>query len=207
MFNIGVLALQGDVDAHIDILELLGARVCKITKLSDLHGLDGIVIPGGESTTFSMLLESSGLFEPIKKIVSDGIPTLGTCAGLILLSTKVLDGRSDQKSFGLLNAVVKRNGFGRQISSFVDKIELQDSNNGEEATYINEEYQTVKVTGAFIRAPKIVSVGPGVQVLGTILQKEIVYVREKNIFATSFHPEITRNTFIHEKFLDAAKKG
>ena len=148
---VGVLALQGAFVAHQRALEGVGAATRQVRQPADLIGLDALVMPGGESTTMSKLLSTSGLFDEIKALLSDGLPVLGTCAGMILLATEVLDGRADQLSFAAIDISVQRNGYGRQVDSFETDLAV---------TGFDHPFHAV-----FIRAPKVVSIGAGVEVL------------------------------------------
>ncbi len=171
----------------------LGCHVQLVKTPNDLEGLDGIVIPGGESTTISMLLESSKTYEPLSKLLSEGMPVLGTCAGMILLADTVLDGRADQKSFDQIELTVRRNGFGRQIASFERDLIVEG---------LEEPFP-----GVFIRAPLAERVGPNVQVLSTIESPDgegtPVLCRQRNVLVSSFHPELTNDTRIHRIFVDS----
>jgi len=157
----------------------------------DLETIDAIILPGGESTTISMLLESSGTFEPLKERLSQGLPAFGTCAGMIMLSNKVLDGRTDQRSFDRIDISVRRNAFGRQIASFETEIDVHG---------LGEPFP-----GVFIRAPGVETVGPEVEVLATVTlddQSEMpVLCRQNNILVSSFHPELTEDLRLHQMFL------
>tara|TARA_Y100001949_G_C15982932_1_gene329199 strand:+ start:1325 stop:1912 length:588 start_codon:yes stop_codon:yes gene_type:complete len=188
---VGVLALQGASGEHVDALRKLGIRAQEVRMPEDLVAIDGIILPGGESTTISMLLESSGTFEPLSELLSHGLPAFGTCAGMILLSNEVLDGRNDQRSFDRIDIAVRRNAFGRQIASFEKQIDVRG---------LAEPFQAV-----FIRSPGVESVGPEVEVLATIeLDKEIeipVLCRQNNILVSSFHPELTDDLRLHQMFL------
>lgn len=185
--RIGVLALQGAFDAHRVSLDSFDVVVTKVRRPADLIGLDGVVLPGGESTTMSNLLVSSGLFEPLRRMIDDGLPVLGTCAGLILLAEGIIDGRPDQVSFGALAADVRRNGYGRQIDSF--EVDL------------SVEGFTTPFHAVFIRAPKIERCDPNVSVLAS-LDGTPVLVRSRSILALSFHPELTGDGRIHRLFVD-----
>ena len=185
---VGVLALQGAFAAHQRALESAGATTRQVRQPGDLGGIDALVMPGGESTTMSRLLTTSGLFDDIKALLSDGLPVLGTCAGMILLATEVLDGRPDQLSFGAIDITVQRNGYGRQIDSFETDLDVAEVQGG-------------KVHAFFIRAPLINSVGPGVTVLAQIEGQGIVAAREGHLLVTSFHPELTEDGRIHRYFL------
>ncbi len=188
MVTIGVLALQGAFRAHRQKLVELGVESSEVRTPGDLESVDALVMPGGESTTMSMLLESSGLYEPLAARITDGMAVFGTCAGLILLSTEIEDGRPDQRSFGRLDIAVQRNGYGRQLESFETELET---------TVTDEEIHAV-----FIRAPRITRTGEGVEVLATV-RDEPVLVREGNALGASFHPELANGSRIHRLFLDS----
>ncbi len=187
---IGVLDLQGDVREHLAALHDVGAEGFRIKRPADLDGVDGLVLPGGESTTLSMLLESTGLFEPIAERVASGLPVLGTCAGAVLLSREVLDGRDDQRSFGALDAVVRRNGYGRQVASF-------------ETELVFGSGEGPLLPAVFIRAPLIVSVGEEVDVLA-LHEGMPVLVRQGPLVASVFHPELTPDRRVHRMFVEIA---
>lgn len=190
MPRVGVLALQGDVAEHLSVLASLGVDARRVLVPEHLDEVDALVMPGGESTTMAHLLVSSGLREPLAKRLDDKMPVLGTCAGLILLSTRVLDGRADQWSYGALDVVVRRNGYGRQIASFESPLVV--SGVGE-------------VPGVFIRAPRIVEWGDEVEVLASLEhdgELNPVFVRQGSVLGASFHPELTSDTKVHELFLD-----
>ena len=191
---VGVLALQGDVREHVAALATVGARSQLVKHPAHLEELDGLIIPGGESTTLSMLLESTGLFEAIAERLGDGagdggpMPVFGTCAGLILVAREVLDGRADQRTFGVLDAVVQRNGYGRQQQSF-------------EADVVLGSGEGPALPTVFIRAPFLVSVGDDVEVLAE-LDGVPVLVRHGSVLASSFHPELTSDRRIHRLFAE-----
>jgi 5'-phosphate synthase pdxT subunit len=182
---VGVLNLQGDVREHVAALGQAGVDQVRLVKRpTDLVDLRGLVLPGGESTTLSMLLTSTGLFDAVAERVDAGLPVLGTCAGLVLLATEVLDGRADQRSFGALDVAVRRNGFGRQMQSFEGSVLYGEG---------------TAMPAVFIRAPVITRVGPGVDVLAT-LDEQPVLVRSGTVMASSFHPELTPDRRVHELF-------
>lgn len=183
---VGVLALQGGFAAHELALADLGASTRHIRTVDDLDGLDALVLPGGESTTMSMLLESSKLFNPIAEVISNGLPIFGTCAGMILLATNVQDARPDQRSFGAINIDVRRNAYGRQVDSFEADIEVDS---------LLAPFHAV-----FIRAPQVIAASETVEVLARH-DDNIVLAREKAITVASFHPELTADTRIHEIFI------
>ena len=189
---VGVLALQGAFHAHARALKQLNVEVREVRLPHDLDGLDGIVLPGGESTTMSHLLISSGVFEVLAQRVADGLPTMGTCAGLILLAQRVLDARPDQVSCSVLNVTVRRNGYGRQIDSFEADIAVT----GLETPF----------TAVFIRAPIIEEVGNGVKILA-MHNGAPVAVAAQNVIAASFHPELTSDVRFHELFLHMISSG
>ena len=182
--RIGVLALQGAFAAHAEHLRAVGAATVEVRTPDDLDSIDGLMMPGGESSTMSHLLCTSGLFEPLAGLVADGLPVFGTCAGMILLATEILDGRDDQRMFGAIDISVRRNAFGRQVDSFETEIATDFGG----------------VHGVFIRAPRIERTGPGVEVLGR-LGDEPVLVRQGNVLAASFHPELTPDTRLHGHFV------
>jgi pyridoxal 5'-phosphate synthase pdxT subunit len=186
---IGVLDLQGDVREHLSALAEVGCPSRTVKWPADLEGLAGLVLPGGESTTLSMLLESTGLFEAIADRLTTSerpLPLLGTCAGLVLVAQEVLDGRPDQRTFGVLDAVVRRNGYGRQDRSF-------------EADVVFGSGEGPALPTVFIRAPLVVSVGEKVDVLAT-LDGVPVLVRQGSVLASSFHPELTPDRRVHRLF-------
>jgi len=182
--QIGVLALQGAFAAHSDCLTSIGVQSIEVRTPEQLSSVDALLMPGGESSTMSQLLESSGLFDPIATRITDGMPVFGTCAGMILLASEILDGRSDQRSFSAIDISVRRNAFGRQVDSFEATI---NSSVGE-------------FHGVFIRAPRIERVGDDVEVLGSI-KDEPVLVRQGNVLAASFHPELSNDARLHEYFV------
>lgn len=193
MALIGVLALQGAFREHARALTSLGAEVRELRQLPHIEGIDGLVIPGGESTTIGKLLTDLGMMEPLRRRILDGMPVYGSCAGLILLCKEIED--SDQPRLGVLDATVRRNAFGRQVDSFETSLPVKG---------LNEPVQ-----GVFIRAPLITRVGAGVDVLARVdmaphggTGEEIVAVRQDRILATSFHPELTPDTRLHRYFLD-----
>ena len=193
MKRVGVLALQGDVGEHVAMLESLESEVVKVRTVEHLNSVDGLVLPGGESTTIAHLLETSGLKDALGVKIDEGLPVFGTCAGLILLSTTVLDGRSDQWSYGALSLSVRRNGYGRQIASFESTLEVKGVGS---------------VPGVFIRAPRIESYGDDVEVLATLDHGDAtgvhpVLVRQNQVWGASFHPELTGDTRLHQLFLSA----
>jgi 5'-phosphate synthase pdxT subunit len=198
---IGVLALQGDVVDHMRALEAAGARAFPVRRAAELDAVDGLVIPGGESTTMSRLLEVFDLFDPVKKRLDEGMPAFGSCAGMIMLADEVLDGRPDQRSFGVIPMTVRRNAFGRQIDSFETEIGIDGIEGG-------------PFRAVFIRAPWVERVGPGVRVLARVDNGDgpgeapggrIVAVRAGACLATSFHPEVTPDARVHEYFADMVR--
>ena len=182
--QVGVLALQGAFAAHSDCLTSIGVQSIEVRTPEQLNSVDALLMPGGESSTMSQLLESSGLFDPISTRIADGMPVFGTCAGMILLASEILDGRSDQRSFSAIDISVRRNAFGRQVDSFEGAI---NSSVGD-------------FHGVFIRAPRIERVGDEVEVLGSI-HNEPVLVRQGNVLAASFHPELSNDARLHEYFV------
>ena len=184
---VGVLALQGAFNAHAQALRQLNVEVREVRLPHDLDGLDGVVLPGGESTTMSQLLLSSGVFDVLTQRIADGLPTMGTCAGLILLAKRVLDARPDQVRCSVLAVTVRRNGYGRQIDSFEADIAVK----GLETPF----------TAVFIRAPIVEEVGSDVEILA-VHNGAPIAVASQNILAATFHPELTSDVRFHELFLN-----
>jgi 5'-phosphate synthase pdxT subunit len=185
--EIGVLALQGDVAEHCGALSDLGIASRPVRRPPDLAALDGIVLPGGESTTMSMLLASSGLFEPLGKEIAAGLPAFGTCAGMILLARSVLGGRDDQTSYGAIDLTVRRNGYGRQVASFECDLDVP-------------ALGRAPLHAVFIRAPLVESTGDAVEVLASS-EGSPVLCREAAVLAASFHPELTGDRRLHRLFV------
>jgi 5'-phosphate synthase pdxT subunit len=189
--TIGVLALQGDVREHLVALAAADAAAGPVRRPEELAGLDGLVVPGGESTTISKLAVLFGLMEPLRAAIRGGLPVYGTCAGLIMLADKILDPRSGQETFGGIDMIVRRNAFGRQNESFEAAVEMAEVPGG-------------PVEGVFIRAPWVESVGARAEVLAEH-RGHIVAVRQGNVLATSFHPELTGDHRVHELFVSAVR--
>jgi len=186
--KIGVLALQGAFATHASVLRDLGAEAREVRTPADLDGIDALVMPGGESTTMSMLLDSSGLRVPIAERLDARMPVLGTCAGMILLATDVLDGRPDQRSFGVLDIDVRRNAFGRQVDSFESDLAV-------------EGIGDAPFHAVFIRAPVVERAGADVDVLARVDGKPVL-VRHGHVVAAAFHPELSDDDRIHRLFLE-----
>ncbi|MGD9798316.1 MAG: pyridoxal 5'-phosphate synthase glutaminase subunit PdxT [Acidimicrobiia bacterium] len=185
--RVGVLALQGAVRPHAEALVDIGAVPVEVRCPGDLAGLDAMVLPGGESTTMSMLIESSGLREPLADWLGEARPVLGTCAGMILLAAEVLDGRDDQRSFGVIDLAVRRNAFGRQRESFEGDLDVVG---------LDEPFHAV-----FIRAPFVERAGAGVEVLASV-DGHPVLCRAGNVLVSSFHPELGHDRRLHRMFLE-----
>jgi 5'-phosphate synthase pdxT subunit len=175
----------------------LGAIPVEVRARADLDGVDMLVLPGGESTTMSLLLESSGLIEPLSDRLGAGMPAFGTCAGMILLATTIVDGRPDQRALGAIDIDVRRNAFGRQVDSFEADLEVKG---------LAGDFHAV-----FIRAPVVERVGPGVEVLATVTdgggQARPVLCRQGSILVAAFHPELSGDSRLHEQFLNGAQAG
>jgi 5'-phosphate synthase pdxT subunit len=191
--RVGVLALQGDVGEHVTMLESLESVVVKVRTIEQLESVDALVLPGGESTTIAHLLETSGLRDVLGEKLRSGFPVFGTCAGLILLSSEVLDGRADQWSYGALAVSIRRNGYGRQTASFESPIEVKGVGS---------------VSGVFIRAPRIVAWEERVEVLATLDHgdgrgEHPVFVRQGNVWGAAFHPELAGDPRLHRLFVDS----
>jgi 5'-phosphate synthase pdxT subunit len=193
--TIGVLALQGDVREHLAVLERLGAHAIRVRRPAELEACDGLVVPGGESTTMAKLARTFELFEPLQKQIQQGMPTFGTCAGMIMLADRVEDGTADQETLGGLDVTVRRNAFGRQVDSFETDLDVAG---------IADPLHAV-----FIRAPWVERVGPEVEVLARVGEGEatgrIVAVRQGSLLATSFHPEVGDDDRVHRLFLDLVR--
>lgn len=186
--KVGILALQGAVREHAQAFTELGAHAVPVKGPDDLSGLDAVVIPGGESTTMSMLLDSAELREPLARLLLDGLPAMGTCAGMILLASDVLDGRPDQRSFGAIDIAVRRNAFGRQVDSFEAPLDVGALSGGG------------PFPAVFIRAPFVERAGDTVEVLATV-DGHPVLCREGSVLVSSFHPELSGDLRVHSLFL------
>jgi len=195
--TIGVLALQGDVREHLRALEASGAQSRPVRRPEELEAADALVIPGGESTTMSNLAIAFGLLDPIRKRIERGMPVYGSCAGMIMLATTVLDGRPDQESFAGIEMTVRRNAFGRQVDSFEAPVTMEGIAGG--------EFHAV-----FIRAPWVEHVGPDVRVMGRVTSGpaagRIVAVQQGNLLATAFHPELTGDLRVHRHFVELVEQ-
>jgi len=195
--TVGVFALQGDVREHLQVLTGLGVRALGVRRPSELDQCDALVLPGGESTTMAKLARTFDLFEPIRKRLADGMPTLGTCAGMILLADHIEDGIAGQETFGGLDVTVRRNAFGRQVDSFEGPLDFDGL--------------AEPVHAIFIRAPWVERAGPDVEVLARVADGEaagrIVAVRQGSLMATSFHPEVGGDARVHELFVDLVRRA
>ncbi len=193
---VGVLALQGDVVDHQRALESVSARTRTVRRPEELVGLDGIVLPGGESTAIDRLARRFGLREPLVAALRAGLPAYGSCAGMIMLADALVDGLGDQQTFGGLDVTVRRNAFGRQVDSFEAELVVED---------LHDNFHAV-----FIRAPWVEKVGQDVDVVATVATGpalgRIVAVRQANLLATSFHPEVSGDHRIHGLFLDLVRE-
>jgi 5'-phosphate synthase pdxT subunit len=185
---VGVLALQGAFDAHQRALASLDVHSRQVRTPAHLDGIDALVMPGGESTTMSRLLVTSGLFDPLAEMIAHGLPVFGTCAGMILMSAEVLDGRPDQRTFATVDVAVRRNGYGRQVDSFEADIDVVG---------LDDPFHAV-----FIRAPKVEHVGADVEVLA-VHEDAPVLVRQGTVTLAAFHPEITGDARLHAQFISA----
>ena len=201
--SIGVLAVQGDVREHVRVLTVLGAVAHPVRRPAELADLDGLVIPGGESTTMDKLVRAFDLFEPLRERIAAGLPVYGSCAGMIMLADRVVEPARGQQTLGGLDITVRRNAFGRQVDSFEEDLEVSGLDGG-------------PVRAVFIRAPWVEQAGDAVEVLARIeggpVAGRIVAVRQGPLLATSFHPEVTGDTRVHELFVtmcrhDAIRTG
>lgn len=187
-----MLALQGDVREHVRILRLLGAAVQPVRRPTELAEVDGLVIPGGESSVIDKLSRAFGMRDPLRREIAAGLPVYGTCAGLILLADEILDGLPGQQSFGGLDVAVRRNAFGSQLDSFESDVRV-DALGGP------------PVRAVFIRAPVVERIGAGVEILATLDDGRVVAVEQGNVLGTSFHPEVSDETRFHERLLERVR--
>ncbi|HTZ45613.1 MAG TPA: pyridoxal 5'-phosphate synthase glutaminase subunit PdxT [Jatrophihabitans sp.] len=199
--TIGVLALQGDVREHLHMLQSLGARALPVRRLAELDQVDGLIIPGGESTTIVKLAGLFDLLDPLRKRIADGLPTYGSCAGMILLADRIANPAvgpaGAQGTFGGIDMTVRRNAFGRQVESFEEPVTVDGVAGG-------------PLTAVFIRAPWVEEVGPQAQVLARVeagpATGRIVGIRQRHLLATSFHPELTHDARVHGYFIDMVRE-
>jgi 5'-phosphate synthase pdxT subunit len=191
---IGVLALQGDFREHIQAVTACGHEGLEVRRVSELDQCQALILPGGESTSIALLAKNYGLVEPIKKRISGGMPTYGSCAGMILLADRIVDGAVGQETFGGINMTVRRNAFGRQVDSFESQLDFAGQ----------------QLHAVFIRAPWVEELGSDVEVISTVTEpsgeKHAVAVRQKHLMATSFHPELTHDLAVHRYFFDEVCK-
>ena len=191
--RVGVLALQGDVREHVRVLKDLGADVTKVRRPEELAGVDGLVLPGGESSVIDKLSRAFGMREPLRAAITAGMPVYGTCAGLILLADRITDGIEGQQTFGGLDVTVRRNAFGSQVDSF--EVDLDIPALGEPAVH-----------AVFIRAPLVEQAGAGVERLAALDDGRVVAVRQGSLLGTSFHPEMTGEHRFHALLLDMVRE-
>lgn len=196
--QVGILALQGDAAQHARMLGQLGVRSMEVRRPGQLDDVDALVLPGGESTTMSLLLSSAELVKPLAERLEDGMPVLGTCAGMILLAADVVDGRSDQVRFGTMDISVRRNAFGRQIDSFETELEVPAMAGG-------------PFPAVFIRAPLVERTGAEVEVLATVAGRDgspcPVLCQQGSVVVAAFHPELGGDVRLHQLFLQRAAEG
>jgi pyridoxal 5'-phosphate synthase pdxT subunit len=191
---IGVLALQGDVREHIGALEAAGATAQPVRRLHEIEAVDGLVIPGGESTTLWKLATAFELLDPLRKLISGGLPAFGSCAGLIMLADHLVDGVAGQETFGGIGMTARRNAFGRQVDSFERDVTLR----------LGADSDAEPFHAVFIRAPWVERAGPSVTVVGED-NGRIIAVRQGSLLATAFHPELTPDLRVHELFVSMVK--
>lgn len=192
--KIGVLALQGDFREHIQVVQASGHQALEVRRLNELEKCDALILPGGESTTIALLARNYGLIEPLKHRIAEGMPTYGSCAGMILLADRIVDGVEGQETFGGIDMTVRRNAFGRQVDSFEAELDFAGQ----------------QLHAVFIRAPWVEELGSEVEIISTVKTPsgEIhpVAVRQKHLMATSFHPELTHDLAVHRYFFDEVCK-
>ena len=193
--KIGVLALQGDFREHIQAINLCGQQTLEVRRISELEECDALILPGGESTAIALLARNYDLIDPIRARIKSGMPTYGSCAGMILLADRVIDGAPDQETFGGIDMTVRRNAFGRQVDSFESSL----------------TFGTQSLHAVFIRAPWVEEVGAGVEVISSVVTENgsihPVAVRQEHLLATSFHPELTGDLVVHRYFIDEVCKS
>ena len=193
--KIGVLALQGDFREHIQAINLCGQQTLEVRRISELDECDALILPGGESTAIALLARNYDLIDPIRARIKSGMPTYGSCAGMILLADRVIDGAPGQETFGGIDMTVRRNAFGRQVDSFESSL----------------TFGTHSLHAVFIRAPWVEEVGAGVEVISSVVTEDgsihPVAVRQKHLLATSFHPELTGDLVVHRYFIDEVCKS
>jgi 5'-phosphate synthase pdxT subunit len=191
---IGVLALQGDFREHIHAIAACGHEALEVRRVSELDQCQALILPGGESTTIALLARNYGLIEPLRKRIGEGMPTYGSCAGMILLADRILDGVAGQETFGGIDMTVRRNAFGRQVDSFESELDFAGH----------------KLHAVFIRAPWVEELGSTVEVISTVKtpagEMHPVAVRQKHLMATSFHPELTHDLAVHRYFFEEVCK-
>ena len=193
--KIGVLALQGDFREHIQAINLCGQQTLEVRRISELDECDALILPGGESTAIALLARNYDLIDPIRARIKSGMPTYGSCAGMILLADRVIDGAPGQETFGGIDMTVRRNAFGRQVDSFESSL----------------TFGTHSLHAVFIRAPWVEEVGAGVEVISSVATENgsihPVAVRQEHLLATSFHPELTGDLVVHRYFIDEVCKS
>ncbi len=197
LMKVGVLALQGDVREHLLALQDCGVEALSVRRADEIKAVDALVFPGGESTTIAHLAQTFGVFDLIASRIKSGLPVYGSCAGMILLADRVLDATADQRTFGGMDITVRRNAFGRQVDSFEIDIAM-------------EGITSVAMRAVFIRAPWVEHIGPDVQVLASVTREGVshpVAVRQGQLLATSFHPELTQDNRIHRYFIQEVCKA
>jgi 5'-phosphate synthase pdxT subunit len=206
--TVGVLALQGDVAEHLRAIGAAGARPVPVRREAELDLVDGLIIPGGESTTIWKLLSIFDLAGPLRARIAGGLPVFGSCAGMILLASRLVDQASGQETLGAIDMTVRRNAFGRQLDSFESDIRISGqaadpmADSGVAAAVAGEPFRAV-----FIRAPWVEDVGPGVEILATEPSTgKIVAVRQGQALATAFHPELTQDNRVHKIFIDMVRE-
>jgi pyridoxal 5'-phosphate synthase pdxT subunit len=194
--TVGVLALQGDVREHVAALRAAGVDAITVRREKELASVDGLVVPGGESTTIVKLANAFELFQPLHDRIAGGLPTFGSCAGMILLADRIIDGTAHQQTFGGIDITVRRNAFGRQVDSFEEDVHIEGVDGG-------------PVHAVFIRAPWVEQIGPAATPLATVgtgaAAGRIVAVRQRHLLATSFHPELTGDGRVHEYFCEMVR--
>ena len=201
---IGVLALQGDVREHVTALEEAGARATPVRRLAEIEAVDGLVIPGGESTTLWRLAMAFDLLDPLRKLIASGLPAFGSCAGMIMLAERLEDGVEGQQTFGGIDMTVRRNAFGRQVDSFEREVTLRLAGGAGARLAGRAGDDDGPFRAVFIRAPWVERAGPAVDVIAED-EGRIIAVRQGVLLATAFHPELTQDRRVHKLFFQMVK--
>ncbi|WP_313566406.1 pyridoxal 5'-phosphate synthase glutaminase subunit PdxT [Mobilicoccus sp.] len=208
--TVGVLAVQGDVREHLDALRECGAHAVPVRRASELAEVDGLVLPGGESTTIDRLLRAFDLADPLRRRIAEGMPVYGSCAGMILLADRLVESHAGQQTLGGMDVLVRRNAFGRQVDSFEADLDVAADLGGADGSRPEEDEERRPLTAVFIRAPWVEELGEDVEVLASVEVDGVdrpVAVRQGRLLATSFHPEVTGDLRVHAMFVRMVRES